>query len=749
MKSQNIGKSIYILLAIGIIVLTIVGIISNIYAQKRSLERSAGFHISNYHKQFDIHIENEVQMMKSFLQFIGEKKDIQTSFINSDKEKLFAETKDIYKSLNANNQITHFYFIKNDGEVLLRVHNYPRDSDIINRYTFLKAKKEGSISYGVEFGLMKNYTLRVVVPWIVENETIGYIEIGKEIDKVLDTLSEQLNVEVAIAIQKNQYNNAPNVIQEKLSSFVQIQNYYLVYSTIKDIDDLKSLFQQQKNDIWLGLKEKTYIGYIEELKDISDNKLGDSLFLVDMSLEYKELKTALVFYIFIMIMGSFLMLGLGYLYAKRKQKILDDALLQIDITMREKTGLLSLFEHGDSVLFKWNNDEHWSIDYVSSNVSNLLGYSKDDFLSSRITYADTIHEEDISKVIAEVEEGSQSTENFFRHDPYRIITKEDKVKWVLDYTVVIRDKAKTVTHFLGYIIDITKHEIILRNLEKFIDTQDNILILTNGEEISFANQKFFSFLGYESIDKFKEVSKCICEYFVENDRFFHLGKISEDENWLEVMNTLPEKERIVAILNKDKVLHTFAVAISKFENNVFIVSFNDISETMLNQIELENKTIHDNLTKAYNREYFELNYKKFIAKSKENNHLFALAFLDIDHFKLVNDTYGHEVGDKVLIQFVNAIQRISRESDVFIRWGGEEFILILMIKSQNYLPTILNKIRTTIEEEEFESVGHKTCSIGATLYKEDEDMNITIKRADDALYSAKNNGRNQVVLKVD
>ena len=123
------------------------------------------------------------------------------------------------------------------------------------------------------------------------------------------------------------------------------------------------------------------------------------------------------------------------------------------------------------------------------------------------------------------------------------------------------------------------------------------------------------------------------------------------------------------------------------------------------------------------------------------------SILDIDFFKNVNDTYGHNVGDKVLKQFVETIQNSSRNDDIVIRWGGEEFILLLKVNSLNDAKKVLENIRKAISETYFEEINHISCSIGATIYKENEKIEDSFKRADDALYEAKNNGRNQVIIK--
>jgi len=431
-------------------------------------------------------------------------------------------------------------------------------------------------------------------------------------------------------------------------------------------------------------------------------------------------------------------------YTAIRQDITDKKI--VEEKTKEQNILLSLFDHGDSVLFRWRNDEQWSINYVSSNVANLLGYTQEEFLSGKIAYAQCIYEEDLERVIDEVNKGKESSENFFRHESYRIITKDGTIKWVLDYTVVQKNDFGAVTHFLGYIIDVTEQENTLRNLEKFIDTQDNIVSLTDGKEITFANRKFFDFLGFKDLESFKKEHHCICEYFIENDRFFHLAKIKKDENWIDVMQTLPHSQRIVSIMGNDFKIHAFSITISKFDENLLMVGLTDISQTMIEHIKLEEKTVHDKLTGAYNREYFEQNYQKLINEFNKDGFKVAVALLDIDYFKLVNDNYGHDVGDAVLIQFVKVLQKYSRKDDILIRWGGEEFVMMLKVDSQNGLLKALEHLRKVIEIQDFPSVGQKTCSIGGTIYKDAEDIEVAIKRADEAVYEAKESGRNKVVL---
>lgn len=440
--------------------------------------------------------------------------------------------------------------------------------------------------------------------------------------------------------------------------------------------------------------------------------------------------------------------GETYLYASQRDiSVLKNKEKEINNINKKQKSLLSLFEKGDSVLFKWKNDENWSTEYVSSNVKNLLGYSKEEFLSNKIKYATCIHEDDFKKVKSEVESSVNNKKEFFKHSPYKVITKEGKTKWILDYTVTEKNSYGEIEYFIGYLIDISEHENLIANLEKFVDAQENIIILSNGEKISYANKKFFDFFGFNDLKSFHENYNCICERFLENEKFFHIGKIGGSKKWIDQIEKLPDNKKVVSMLSKHFEVHAFFVNVNKFDENLLIVSFTDITQTMIEQIALEEKVVHDKLTGTYNREYFEKNYKLLLQRYEKDG-LLALAFLDIDYFKKVNDRYGHDIGDEVLIKFVETIDKYSRESDILIRWGGEEFILILKLKRKKDLFPTLEKLRSLIETVTFPQVGNITCSMGATIHKENENIYTTVKRADKAVYDAKAQGRNKVIIDI-
>lgn len=749
--NNNYGLKIYYVSTLIMSIFIFIAIITNYYLNKSLLFSKTLNLPSKYDQHFDIYNNLEIGTIKSLMYFISNDKRIETFYINKDKNALYDFTKPIFDLLNKDNSITHFYFIDKDSRVFLRVHNFNEDKDYINRYTFNKAKNNNTIFAGNEFGKMNTFTLRVVQPWIIDNNLIGYIELGKEINKVSDEITKELGTDIYYFIKKDFYHNLnPN----DKNYLINNDKYILTHHTNNSnyhLDDSSNILDLESQ--WIHSNDKIFVKTSENLFDISNQNIGYKIFLIDVTNEYLELKKTFLFYSFMTIFCAFFMILLGYIFSSKKQKELNLLLKKLEsqkikvmnLYLQQKN-LLSLFDIGESILFNWNNDDKWSVKYVSKNVSNIFGYGKKEFLENKISYSNCIHEEDKEQVSKEVEEIINSKKIYYKHKPYRIITKSGEIKWIRDYTITIRNRKNEITNFLGYLVDITNEYEVQQNLQKFIDTQNNIVILTNGKILNFANKKMFDFLGFENLEDFLKKYNCICELFIKDDRFFHLGKISNDEIWVDVMINFPESEKIIQIEDVNKIKYIFAVSITNFDENLKIVSFSDVTQTINKQIKLEEQNIRDNLTGAYNRNYFDLKQAKIVDETLKSNQKLAIAILDIDYFKRVNDTYGHDVGDYVLRQFVLEIKNSIRHEDILIRWGGEEFLLLLRITENCDLEAILNNIRSNIENKNLTYVGNVTCSIGATIFQANNTILDTIKNADINLYKAKENGRNKVVL---
>lgn len=160
--------------------------------------------------------------------------------------------------------------------------------------------------------------------------------------------------------------------------------------------------------------------------------------------------------------------------------------------------------------------------------------------------------------------------------------------------------------------------------------------------------------------------------------------------------------------------------------------------------ELERLSITDNLTQLFNRNKINDVFSYEILQTSRHNKDLSLILMDIDHFKTVNDTYGHLVGDKLLIEISNVLKNSARLTDTIGRWGGEEFIIIAPNTNRVGIYNLAEKIRINIENHNYSDVGKNTCSFGVSTYASGDTEFDMIKRADKALYNSKNMGRNKV-----
>ena len=176
----------------------------------------------------------------------------------------------------------------------------------------------------------------------------------------------------------------------------------------------------------------------------------------------------------------------------------------------------------------------------------------------------------------------------------------------------------------------------------------------------------------------------------------------------------------------------------------FVWVVQDISERKALQAALEREATFDQLTGALNRRRTEQALSREMERSNRHGTALSVALLDIDHFKAVNDRFGHAVGDEVLSDLVQRCSASLRATDLIGRWGGEEFLLVLPDTGQESALQLAERLRQRISEGRTSTGQRVTASFGVAVYQPGESLAPLLKRADDALYRAKDRGRNRV-----
>jgi len=280
------------------------------------------------------------------------------------------------------------------------------------------------------------------------------------------------------------------------------------------------------------------------------------------------------------------------------------------------------------------------------------------------------------------------------------------------------------------------------------------------------NLHSFALIGIDNNDKKSEIiyqKGDICCNVKENFkqcRSYRLNKIINSHDYPKIcsMHTCPTEYICIPFSAKGNFTGILKINIKEnydeIKNNLpyikaYLKEISAILEAKYTLQILHKQTLKDPLTDTYNRRYLENILPVIINNADRRKDKIGFLMIDIDHFKQVNDTYGHKTGDEVLKKIAKIIKNSIRKSDILIRYGGEEFLVIVQnFKSEDEILKVAEKIRSNIEKTKIKTENatlSKTTSVGVCIYPYCKEAHECIKKADMALYEAKESGRNRVV----
>ncbi|MBZ8120290.1 GGDEF domain-containing protein [Bacillus thuringiensis] len=279
-------------------------------------------------------------------------------------------------------------------------------------------------------------------------------------------------------------------------------------------------------------------------------------------------------------------------------------------------------------------------------------------------------------------------------------------------------------------------------LQTMFDFQNDLLFIVEDDEIVDCNTNFLTFFGYEDLFAYREQHLVFAEHFIRENGYY---STTHDITWLD--DTLSSGRRI-KMSNYEGAVSTFLLRATPLPEDLsrFIVKCTEITELDEIYQEQERLAMVDSLTEIYNRLKFqqilEVEWEKVIRSDEK----IAIILFDIDNFKTVNDTYGHDFGDLALIQLAELMKSKVEQQHVFARWGGEEFIILVTNTVEKEAFQVAESLRFFIETKQFTGISKLTASFGVALYEQGTTREELMQRADIALYEAKKNGKNQVCV---
>lgn len=378
--------------------------------------------------------------------------------------------------------------------------------------------------------------------------------------------------------------------------------------------------------------------------------------------------------------------------------------------------------------------------YANPAFCNMTGYAQDELIGQNPRMLQGALTE--SSVIDRLRKGLQER-SFFSGSTinYRKNGRPYMVEWTIS---TIKDGAGDPRFFISIQKDVTQlqAEQATGNLfAKAIDAAyDGIFITAADGKIEFANQGFEIITGYtpsEVVGRDPSFLKS-----GHHDNSFYQGL------WQHLNEGLAFRAMIV---NRHKAGHeihcqqTITPVKGKDGTTTHFISIvKDMTDKVFEELKLREQASHDDMTGLLNRRAGEMELDISLIQAQEKQNPFCVLMADIDDFKPVNDTFGHPTGDEIIKVVADIMLEGTRKTDKCIRWGGEEFIVLLPFCALAKGVEVAEKIRSALANRLFDDVGQVTVSIGVTESSPDDTPAKVLERVDQLLYQSKENGKNRV-----
>ncbi|MDM8561432.1 diguanylate cyclase [Candidatus Parabeggiatoa sp. HSG14] len=294
-------------------------------------------------------------------------------------------------------------------------------------------------------------------------------------------------------------------------------------------------------------------------------------------------------------------------------------------------------------------------------------------------------------------------------------------------------------------------EIYSRYAHFILDSMLVFIVATIGYEIEYVNKAFLQFMGYNDFEGFKNSLNSLDSIFTEINNV-PVDFEEKSFEWIKQILTNKHDEQFVYLRNQQRLeveAKPYLVTVNRFpEKNSAIFSFTEATKLAQERESLKIQATTDGLTGIYNRRKFEFFLATEIEKAIRYKTALSLIMFDIDHFKKVNDLYGHQSGDYVLQELSRIVINNIRSNDIFARWGGEEFMILVPNNDLENANQLAEKLRGIIATSPFENIPKITSSFGVVQFEHEESGEDFVHRVDELLYLAKHKGRNRVETKV-
>ena len=582
-----------------------------------------------YYKLLSKNAFNYIINTKDTKRILNQIKSADKKQLNIVREQLYHHLKISYKSLNITG-FRQFHFHLKDNTSFLRLHKPSKYGDSLTgiRYGVELTNKTLKFVEGFEEGRMIN-GFRFIYPLFDDDKNhLGSVELSVGSKGFIDVMQNIFEEDMHFLVKKSVVNRktwpserVKHYKDSAESSLYYIENFKELskdthYNSVVSNKDLTYEISQniKKHNPFTLHFNKQIISFLP-IENIKDEKVAYFVIYTNDEDIYNIMH---IYWVLNIITVLFLVVFLYILYkdymykrlTKKSNKEIHLLNQTLEFRVKQKTKeqniLLSLFDIGDTVLFNWNNDENWSIKYVSLNVENLFGYTKKEFEDGSCDYSSLIDKGDLETVHSEVTREFKLSNEFIRHKPYKIITKDNQTKWVLDYTTILRDKNNKITNFIGLVSDITelkqKDEQILQQTKQ-AQMGDMIGMIAhqwrqplNAISATGINMSLMSSMNMLEDKKVQESSEFIqeqCQKMSSTiDTFMNFVKPSKESKAFKLTHTV---DAIMQIMGTQLANHNITVNIDATNKNISMIGYEDLLEQVIINLLSNSRDAFENL----------------------------------------------------------------------------------------------------------------------------------------------------------
>ena len=420
--------------------------------------------------------------------------------------------------------------------------------------------------------------------------------------------------------------------------------------------------------------------------------------------------------------------------------------------LREKERMLTtLMSNLDGMVYRCRNDEHWTMEFVSNGCYHLTGYRPEELLhNSHLSYKELEHPEDRARVREEITAALLENRRFFVE--YRIQCRDGEIKWVWERGVGIHDEAGNVITLEGFVENVTERKLSTQALQQaersfrsiFENATEGIFQTSPDGRYLNVNPALAAIYGFSSgAELIASIGDIQHQIYTDPSRRAEFMRLMRETGV--VTNFVSEIRRKdgddIWISENARAVQDEAGNLLFYEGTV-----EDVTETKLNQEKLEHLANHDPVTGLPNRLLMNDRLRQMMLSAQRSKSIVAVALVDLDHFKLINDTFGHNRGDQLLQTMSHRMLACVREADTVGRLGGDEFVLLLSGAGRGEaMSQVVQRVLQTIARPS-QIEGRElsvSCSVGVSIFPRDgRDVQTLLKNADTAMYKAKELGRN-------